>query len=348
MNPIPTADGDPIEELMLLMAQSLSSLEIREHFNVIKEIGRGKYGKVLLVTHRCRGTLMALKVMPKTSTKLQGFLREYCISLRVSSHPCIVGMFGIAFQSEEHYAFAQELVLGKDLFAVIEPRVGIPETAAKRCAQQIASALEFIHSKGLVHRDIKPENILLLDRACCRVKLADFGLAQKRGSQIQLISGTLPYMSPELCAVGVASDHDSKSRTILSVETSLDTWAFAVVLFCLLTGYFPWERCTPNDRFYQEFAEWCQGEPGEWEVPSQWKRFSDSALAMFKKLLALRAQDRYPVTEVLAYLDEEWVKLPVAENRKEEETTTEGCHGKGFSVCRTASHYGSPMQKDLQ
>jgi len=47
--------GSLIDELMELTAQSLSQLEISEHFNVIKEIGRGKYGKVLLVTHRCRG-----------------------------------------------------------------------------------------------------------------------------------------------------------------------------------------------------------------------------------------------------------------------------------------------------
>ncbi|KAL7828862.1 hypothetical protein SRHO_G00324960, partial [Serrasalmus rhombeus] len=49
------AEGSsPIEELMELTAQSLCQLDIKEHFNVIKEIGRGKYGRVLLVTHRCR------------------------------------------------------------------------------------------------------------------------------------------------------------------------------------------------------------------------------------------------------------------------------------------------------
>lgn len=72
---------------------------------------------------------MALKVMPKASTKLQGFLREYCISLHLSCHPCIVGLFGIAFQSNEHYCFAQELVIGRDLFAVIQPKVS--QTLAK-------------------------------------------------------------------------------------------------------------------------------------------------------------------------------------------------------------------------
>lgn len=50
------ADGSLIDELMELTAQSLASREIQEHFNIIKEIGRGKYGKVLLVTHRFRGT----------------------------------------------------------------------------------------------------------------------------------------------------------------------------------------------------------------------------------------------------------------------------------------------------
>ncbi len=44
-----------IDELMELTSQSLCQLEIKEHFNIIKEIGRGKYGRVLLVTHRCKG-----------------------------------------------------------------------------------------------------------------------------------------------------------------------------------------------------------------------------------------------------------------------------------------------------
>ncbi|CAL8324287.1 unnamed protein product [Merluccius merluccius] len=331
------ADGSLIDELMELTAQSLSQLEIKEHFNVIKEIGRGKYGKVLLVTHRCRGTPMALKVMPKSSTKLQGFLREYCISLHLSCHPCIVGLFGIAFQSAEHYGFAQELVIGRDLFAVIQPKVGIPESSVKRCAVQVASALEFIHSHGLVHRDVKPENILLLDSSCCQVKLADFGLAQKRGTMIRYITGTLPYMSPELCSRALREGQEVEEDDImarpppLSVEPSLDTWAFGVVIFCILTGYFPWERCTDADDFYQEFADWCdikekekEGEEEEEEegdeelraleleeeVPPLWRKFTPEAMKMFGKLLAPEVERRTTVGEVRAYVEKDWLKKP--------------------------------------
>lgn len=66
---------------------------------------------------------MALKFLKKKTTKLKSFLREYSISLYLSPCPFIINMFGIAFETDEFYVFAQEYALAGDLFDIIPPQV---------------------------------------------------------------------------------------------------------------------------------------------------------------------------------------------------------------------------------
>lgn len=66
---------------------------------------------------------MALKFLRKKTTKLKSFLREYSISLYLSPCPFIINMFGIAFETDDYYVFAQEYALAGDLFDIIPPQV---------------------------------------------------------------------------------------------------------------------------------------------------------------------------------------------------------------------------------
>ncbi|XP_064416815.1 serine/threonine-protein kinase SBK1 isoform X2 [Latimeria chalumnae] len=289
--------ADLLEEMLELTSQNLTQMELKDHYSIIRELGQGSYGHVLLVIHRARGTPIALKLLRKKSTKLRNFLLEYCISLSVSSHPCMVGMFGIVFETKHHYGFAQEVASFGDLFSIIEPGVGIPEISVKRCALQVSSALDFLHNKGLVHRDIKPENILLFDKDCRRVKLTDFGLTRRKGTIVRPMSGTIPYTAPELCNLG--------SSEGLAVDSALDVWAFGVLLFCILTGFFPWETTSGSDTYYVEFENW-QKNGKALSIPSQWKRFDNDILPMFQKFLAIEPTQRGPAIGVLEYIRLQW------------------------------------------
>ncbi|XP_028928890.1 serine/threonine-protein kinase SBK2 [Ornithorhynchus anatinus] len=287
-----------LEEMLALTSQSLVRTEIGELYHEVRQLGQGRFGRVLLVSHRRRGSLMALKLLPKDLTPRHSFLYEFCVGLALGSHPGIVTNFGIGLESRDCYGFLTEAAPLRDLIAFIQPKAGLPEPAAQRCAEQLAAALEHIHSRGLVYRDLKPENVLVFDPECQRVKLADFGHTRPRGTLLRLAGGPIPYTAPELCAPPPRPEG-------LPIQPSLDAWALGVVLFCLLTGYFPWERPLPDDPSYDDFVAWqASGLPRD--RPPPWAGLAPPATQLLKGLLALSPRERRSVGSIRGYLGKAW------------------------------------------
>ncbi|XP_036603499.1 uncharacterized serine/threonine-protein kinase SBK3 isoform X1 [Trichosurus vulpecula] len=315
-------DGD-LEEDTALALQRLVDLTanmvapvrtLRSCYRLVQELGAGTYGRVLLARPRRGGPPVALKLLPRASASWATFLREFCVGRCVSSHPGLLSTLAPPLQSPHYYAFAQEYAPCGDLSGMLEDR-GLPELQLKRVGVQLAGALDFLHSRGLVHADVKPDNVLVFDRACRRVALGDFGLTRPEGCPSPAPPGPLPSAPPELCLL--------QPPDTLALRPELDSWGLGVLLFCAATACFPWSVALAPDPGFETFAGWLTASPQPALPPQPWAQFSLAAQTLLRGLLALEPEKRSLPTAVLDWAGEAWM---VEGARAEEE---EEGHGGG-------------------
>ncbi|XP_014118465.1 PREDICTED: uncharacterized serine/threonine-protein kinase SBK3-like [Pseudopodoces humilis] len=239
------------------VGRELPQQELTRDWDVLGELGTGTYGRVLLARPRHGGARVALKLLSKERTARCAFLREFCTHLCLRGARTCLQVLPLAFETPTEFGFAQELAPAGDLCGLLTPGVGLPEPQVKRCAAQVSSALAYLHGHALVHRDLKLDNVLTFDPECHLVKLGDFGLTRVQGWQVRPAPGAAPYAAPELCHLRSGE---------LRLRPALDTWAFGVLLFALLTGSFPWASPERSDPAFRRFCTWhgrtCPG-PGQ-------------------------------------------------------------------------------------
>ncbi|XP_038609119.1 uncharacterized serine/threonine-protein kinase SBK3 [Tachyglossus aculeatus] len=293
-----------LERLMEQTARELTTVRLRSAYRLLRDLGSGSYGRVLLVRPRAQSSAgrplpaaVALKLLPKASTPFASFLREFTVGRCVSSHPGLLRTLPPPLETPKLYGFMQELAPRGDLSSLLEDGKGLPERRLKRVAGQLAGALDFLHGHGLVHGDVKPDNVLLFDASCRRVKLGDFGLSRPEGAPVGAPAGPLPSAPPELCLV-----HPPDT---LALDPSLDAWGLGVLLFTAATSQFPWEVALAPDPAFEAFAAWLNAWPPQ-EPPLPWSGFSSEALTLFRGLLALDPERRRPPLTVLEVLEADW------------------------------------------
>jgi serine/threonine protein kinase len=209
-------------------------------YEILSSLGSGGMGEVYRARDTRLGREVAIKVLPAELASHPERLRRFEREARAASalnHPNIVMLHDVG--REEGIDFlVMELIEGETLAERLS-RGPLPLEQVLALGEQICSALEACHQKGMVHRDLKPGNVMLTRSG---VKVLDFGLARAFEAEPTsepakssaptaaapltregVAVGTLPYMAPEQLQGG-------------SVDARCDLFAFGAVLYEAVTG----------------------------------------------------------------------------------------------------------------
>ncbi len=253
---------------------------LASRYSLEQELGRGGMATVYLGTDLKHGREVAVKVIRPDLVAAVGserFLREIEITANLN-HPHILPLLDSGAHDGLLY-YVMPYVAGGSLRRLLESEAVIPLEAVLRISQEVASALDYAHSRGVVHRDIKPENILFNEGLAV---VGDFGIAVAVGSaprekvtRTGAALGTLGYMSPEQ-ALGTA---DLDART--------DVYSLGCVIYELLAGGTPASWPGPED------VKLGRLENLPPEHRARLDRYPGRVEQVMTKALALRPGDRY-------------------------------------------------------
>ncbi|MFM1941209.1 MAG: hypothetical protein RI897_191 [Verrucomicrobiota bacterium] len=212
----------------------LGALGSLDHFEVREILGVGGMGVVFKATEGKDGAPVAIKLLrPELAgdaISIRRFLQE-ARQMQQLQHPGIVPVLEVEDEAPGPY-FVMPWFEEGSLSRRLDGGQSMGEAEVLRIGIELAGAIAYAHSSGLIHRDIKPGNVLVGEGG--RVLLTDFGLSRAftaDGSgevQIGKRYGTAPYMSPAVAA-GEAED------------TRADIYSFGALLYELLTGRPPYE-----------------------------------------------------------------------------------------------------------
>ena len=217
-------------------------------YHVDRELTGGGMSRLFIATERSLRRQVVIKLLPPQFTSevsTSRFEQEIQVAARLQ-HPNILPVLSAGAKDDLLY-YTMPYVPGESLRHRLIREQKLPLSAAVRILEEVADALAYAHTQGVVHRDIKPENILLEGS---HAVLTDFGVARAlvvagsgRLTDTGMVVGTPAYMSPEQAA----GERD--------VDARADVYALGVVGYEMLSGSLPFEGATARAMIAAQLTE---------------------------------------------------------------------------------------------
>lgn len=253
-------------------------------YRVDEQIAKGGMATVYKGWQSNMNRPVAIKMLPPQFTHDDTFLERFYREAEVVAslqHPHILPVYDFGEYDNCPYLVMAYLNGGTLADLISEGPMDAREVG--HLVQQMADALDYAHSKGIIHRDFKPSNVLLDERG--NTYLADFGLAKlvETASEITgtAIIGTPTYMAPE-------------QVTAAELTPAADIYALGVTIFQMLSGHVPYDAPTAVGIMMAHATEPIP------DIRSKRPELTDEAQTVISRSMAKRAHDRYPTPGALA------------------------------------------------
>ncbi|KAK7340032.1 hypothetical protein VNO77_20724 [Canavalia gladiata] len=254
---------------------------LMQRYELGRLLGQGTFGKVYHARNIITGMSVAIKVIDKEKILKVGMMdqikREISL-MRLLKHPHVVELYEVMASKTKIYC-VMEYAKGGELFNKVA-KGKLKVDVARKYFQQLISAIDYCHSRGVCHRDLKPENLLLDENE--NLKVSDFGLSALAKSKCQdgllhTTCGTPAYVSPEVIN---RKGYDG---------IKADIWSCGVILYVLLTGHLPFHD-TNLMEMYRKIGR------GECKFP---KWFAPDARRLLSKILDPNPKTRISMTKIM-------------------------------------------------
>ena len=275
------------------------NVDVKNHYEIIKKLGEGSYGKTYKVKNKDSSDIRAMKQMDKVKIPDMNLFKNEINIMSILDHPNIIKLYEI-FEDEKYFYLIIEYCDGGELLHRIRERneKGNPfkEKEIAEIFKEIISAISYCHDNNVVHRDLKLENILFLNKnENSEIKIIDFGVStilEKKENKIKRLNskiGTVYYMSPEIL---------KGSYTELC-----DIWACGVILYIMVFGFPPFNG--NNDKEIYESIK-----KGKIEFPN---KISKNLKDLFNHMLCSE-KTRFNAKQVLEHV---WIKKKAPDSDNE-------------------------------
>ncbi|KAF3630499.1 CBL-interacting serine/threonine-protein kinase 10 [Capsicum annuum] len=206
---------------------------VMQKYDVWRLLGQGNFAKVYYGRNLETGESVAIKVIDKEKVLKAGLIEQTKREISVMAlieHPNILKLYEVMATKSKIYLVIEH-AKGGELFKKLA-KGRLKENLARKCFQQLISAVDCCHSRDVYHRDLKPENVLLDENG--NLKVSDFGLSalaecKRQDGLLHTTCGTPAYVAPEVIS---RKGYDGAKA---------DIWSCGVILFVLLAGFLPFQ-----------------------------------------------------------------------------------------------------------